>query len=137
MTRHWNFITATAVLLLAAPLVAQSATPAAASNAVQDAMVSKSAIELPEATNAPAAPSAAADRAPVAGPTQASATVGVRAAAAPLALPKPSSNGNSPAMMIVGGAALIVGAVVGGQAGTIVMIAGGIIGLVGLWNYLQ
>jgi hypothetical protein len=40
-------------------------------------------------------------------------------------------------MMIVGGAALIIGAVVGGTAGTIIMIAGGVIGLVGLWNYLQ
>jgi hypothetical protein len=40
-------------------------------------------------------------------------------------------------MMIVGGAALIVGAVVGGTAGTIVMIVGGVIGLVGLWNYLN
>ena len=40
-------------------------------------------------------------------------------------------------MMIVGGAALIVGAVVGGTAGTIIMIVGGVIGLVGLWNYLQ
>jgi hypothetical protein len=40
-------------------------------------------------------------------------------------------------MMIVGGAAFIVGAVVGGKSGTAVMIGGGILGLVGLWNYLQ
>jgi hypothetical protein len=43
----------------------------------------------------------------------------------------------NPAMMIVGGAAFLVGAVVGGRAGTVVMIGGGILGLVGLWNYLQ
>jgi hypothetical protein len=48
-----------------------------------------------------------------------------------------SEGGHNPAMMVVGGAAMIVGAVVGGTAGTIVMIGGGILGLVGLWNYMQ
>jgi len=43
----------------------------------------------------------------------------------------------SSAMMVVGGAALLVGAIVGGKAGTTVMIGGGVLGLVGLWNYLQ
>jgi len=43
----------------------------------------------------------------------------------------------NPAMMVVGGAALIVGAVVGGRAGSVIMIGGGILGLVGLWNYMQ
>jgi len=32
---------------------------------------------------------------------------------------------------------MIVGAVIGGDAGTIVMVVGGVIGLVGLWNFLQ
>jgi uncharacterized membrane protein YiaA len=48
-----------------------------------------------------------------------------------------SQGSRNPAMMIVGGAALVVGAVIGGQAGTIVMVGGAVIGLVGLWNYLQ
>jgi hypothetical protein len=48
-----------------------------------------------------------------------------------------SETSRSPAMMIVGGAALIVGAVIGGQSGTIVMVGGGLLGLVGLWNYLK
>jgi hypothetical protein len=40
-------------------------------------------------------------------------------------------------MMIVGGAALIVGSIVGGDAGTLFMVGGGIVGLVGLWNHLK
>lgn len=43
----------------------------------------------------------------------------------------------SRAMMIVGGAALIVGAIIGGTPGTIVMVGGGVVGLIGLYNYLE
>ena len=39
--------------------------------------------------------------------------------------------------MLVGGAGLIVGAIIGGQSGTIVMVGSGVIGLVGLFRYLQ
>lgn len=66
--------------------------------------------------------------------------VGVRSAAATAVVapaPAPQVRNRGTAMMVLGGAALLVGAVVGGDAGTIVMIGGGIIGLVGLWNYLQ
>ncbi len=41
------------------------------------------------------------------------------------------------ALMIVGGAGLLVGAVIGGDEGTIIMIAGGAIGLLGLYRYLR
>ena len=40
-------------------------------------------------------------------------------------------------MMIVGGAALVVGAVIDGDAGTIIMIGGGAVGLIGLYRYLS
>ncbi len=40
-------------------------------------------------------------------------------------------------MMIVGGAGLVVGAIVGGKSGTTLMVGGGILGLVGLWSYLR
>ncbi len=43
----------------------------------------------------------------------------------------------SRAMMIVGGAALIVGAVIGGTPGTVVMVGGAVVGLFGLFDYLQ
>ena len=41
--------------------------------------------------------------------------------------------GRNVAMMIVGGAVLVVGAVIGGTPGTIIMVGGGVIGLIGLY----
>ena len=40
-------------------------------------------------------------------------------------------------LMIVGGATLLAGAVIGGNAGTIIMIGGAAIGIYGLYLYLQ
>jgi hypothetical protein len=40
-------------------------------------------------------------------------------------------------MMLVGGAGLLVGSLVGGNAGTVLMVGGGVVGLLGLWNYLK
>ena len=45
--------------------------------------------------------------------------------------------GQSRALMIVGGAALIAGAIIGGDPGTIIMVGGAVIGLYGLYQYLQ
>jgi hypothetical protein len=45
--------------------------------------------------------------------------------------------GQPMAMMIVGGAAFLAGAIVGDTPGTIMMIGGAVIGLVGLYEYLQ
>jgi hypothetical protein len=126
MSRYSMFASVVAVAMLAAPLAAQTAAPE------QNAPVAVTAV----VADAPVVASADVAR----GPLMKDAAVGVHLDArnTPLATPpKFQSTGRNPAMMIVGGAALIVGAVVGGQAGTIVMIAGGIIGLVGLWNYLQ
>ena len=41
------------------------------------------------------------------------------------------------ALMVVGAAAIVVGAVIGGDAGTIFMIGGAVAGLIGLYQYLQ
>lgn len=139
-----RFATAIAVLFLAAPLVSALAAQAIAQDTV-DQVVAPSAAPL--AIAAPTiATSAFAERvvAPArtipAGVTQSKGGVNARMNAstnAPYAVRVSSQDSRNPAMMIVGGAALIVGAVVGGQAGTIVMVGGGILGLVGLWNYLQ
>ena len=40
-------------------------------------------------------------------------------------------------MMVVGVAALIAGAIIGDTPGTIIMVGGAVIGLVGLYSYLQ
>lgn len=41
------------------------------------------------------------------------------------------------AMMAVGGAALVVGLIIGGDGGLIIATTGGVIGLVGLYRYLR
>ena len=74
------------------------------------------------------------------GPTRESARVAMHAAetrrgAAPV-FQNRKSNKNAVAMMIVGGAALVVGAVIGNDAGTIVMLGGAGIGLYGLYLFL-
>ena len=100
-----------------------------------------------EATPAVEAPVAAA------GPTLANATAGVRAGverpvvvvqtvatedAIPNALPAArGSTRNATALMIVGGAAFIAGAIIGDTAGTIIMVGGAGVGLYGLYLYLQ
>ncbi len=45
--------------------------------------------------------------------------------------------GQSRAMMVVGVAALIAGAIIGGTPGTLIMVGGTVVGLVGLYDYLQ
>lgn len=73
---------------------------------------------------------AAALRAPVA--------VGVeRDLSTELAQQSQRSFGRAESLMIIGGAAFLAGAIIGGDAGTIVMIGGAAIGLWGLYLYLQ
>jgi hypothetical protein len=91
-----------------------------------------------------------------AGPRLASASVAVRAVAEPQpqdlvqrpaaaaateptnALPAArNSQGQPKALMIVGGAAFIAGALIGDTAGTAIMIGGAGVGLYGLYLYLQ
>src|SRR5256885_3033413 len=77
---------------------------------------------------------------PQLGPTNDALTVGVRAAVPTTASLAPRSNaglGQSQAMMIVGGAAILVGAIIGGDAGTVFMVGGAVVGLYGLYQYLQ
>jgi len=52
-------------------------------------------------------------------------------------IPGQARESQNVAMMIVGGAALVVGSVIGDDAGTIMMVGGGVVGLVGLYRYLQ
>jgi hypothetical protein len=74
-----------------------------------------------------------------AGPTVARAAVGVRAATGAPAKtpPKFAETRRNKAMMIVGGAALIVGAIIDKPAGTIIMLGGAGVGLYGLYKYLE
>lgn len=56
---------------------------------------------------------------------------------APNAAATRANLGQDRAMMVVGAAALITGAIIGGEAGTIIMVGGAVIGLYGLYQYLQ
>jgi len=59
-----------------------------------------------------------------------------KARGAPPVIQDNKSNKNSVALMIVGGAALVVGAVIGDDAGTLVMLGGAAVGLWGLYLFL-
>jgi hypothetical protein len=76
-----------------------------------------------------------------AGPTVAASVVGVkRAEAAKTLAPAAETRlgaGKNVALMVVGGAALIIGAVIGGTPGVIIAVTGAAIGLYGLYNFVQ
>jgi hypothetical protein len=76
------------------------------------------------------------------GPTIESAAIGIRPAvsntdAAASQRARRRAVGHNVTLMIVGGAAMVAGAIIGGDAGTIFLIGGAVIGLWGLYNYLQ
>ncbi len=76
-----------------------------------------------------------------AGPTVSSSAVGIRRAptanaVAPAAEARLGA-GRNVALMVVGGAALIIGAVIGGTAGVLIAVAGAAVGLYGLYNFIQ
>ena len=146
MNQHARFLALTACAALtwhAAPLGAQAAgqadardaSPALAAYGVVPIALLDS-VTAVAATASPAAPTAATR-----GPTLASARVGSHAIrstprGAPPVLQNRTSNRNAVALMIVGGAALVIGAVIGDDAGTLVMLGGAGIGLYGLYLFL-
>lgn len=78
------------------------------------------------------------------GPTTESAAIGIRPVASvdAIALTQRRSSRRSGlnsnvVLMVVGGAAMIAGAAIGGDAGTIFMVGGAVVGLWGLYNFLQ
>lgn len=86
---------------------------------------------------------ASVDAPTTAGPTIDDATVGIKHTAAQTATTPTNATpavrrGDQPtALMIVGGAAFLAGAIIGGDAGTIIMVGGAAVGLYGLYLYLQ
>ena len=60
------------------------------------------------------------------------------AVATPAPLPQATkSMGQAKAMMAVGGAAIVIGALVDGDGGQVLMLGGAVVGLYGLWLYLK
>ncbi|HUF65204.1 MAG TPA: hypothetical protein VMM17_04440 [Gemmatimonadaceae bacterium] len=115
-----NRLLATAVILLA-PFTVEAqavATPAGA------------AVEAPGLQPPSAGPRLDAVRVGI-------APVEVNAEAADPAAMAQARVGQSMALMIVGGAALVTGLVIGGDAGTILALGGAVVGLIGLYHYLR
>ena len=85
------------------------------------------------------APATAATATPApAGPTMEAASVAVRHAPATDAAPaRRGGYGQPVALMVVGGGALLTGLIIGGDAGTVIAIGGTVMGLYGLYEYLQ
>jgi hypothetical protein len=52
-------------------------------------------------------------------------------------LPGVQRTSRDAALMIVGGAAFLLGAVIGDDAGGVLMVGGAVVGLVGLYQYLR
>ena len=123
MNARLQSMLAAALIAAAAPLAAQ-----------QPSVTPDSGRTAPD-TSAVATPGNAA------APATAAVPVGVtrqqtRAAQAP-AFQSRAGLGQAKAMMVVGFGGLVAGAIIGGDVGTIFMVGGAIIGLYGLYKYLQ
>ena len=135
-----------ALVSSAAPLAAQSVTPnpldvnaaAAAAPALAGFAIPSAPLTSVTRTDGVASSDTASHIAR--GPSVASARVGAHHASAtrgaPAAIQNRTTNRNAVALMIVGGAALVVGAVIGDDAGTLVMLGGAAVGLYGLYMFL-
>ena len=74
------------------------------------------------------------------GPTRAALSVAAKQNLQSLTSPSAASGAGltqPQALMIVGGAAILVGAIVGDTAGDVFMVGGAVVGLYGLYKYLQ
>jgi hypothetical protein len=121
---------------LAAGLVSFAAARPALAQQSQQTVVSQPSL----APRTPPADVAAPAR--QAGPTMDAASVAVRQPVssetrAPNAPPRRAGYGQPVALMVVGGAALLAGLIIGGGAGTAVAVGGAVIGLYGLYEFLQ
>lgn len=99
--------------------------------------VSSAAVPAPVAVDRPAT---ATPRA--AGPTMDAASVAVRQTVSTEARSanlqaRRAGMGQPIALMVVGGAALLTGLIIAGDAGTLIAVGGALIGLYGLYEYLQ
>lgn len=122
------------------PVRSRSALPFGLAMAIASMAIARPA-QAQDVSLAPAPVTAAA--APVAsapvGPTMEVARVGVRhntVVVAP-AQQRRAGLGQPAAMMIVGGAAVLTGLIIGDGVGTAIAVGGAVVGLIGLYQYLQ
>ncbi len=124
---------ASSTTLAPLPGEAPSAEPASACTSCNGLLAGSATVPVPVSISA--MPTAA-----TVGPTIAATSIAVRrraSAPASLASRRHGGRGQPEILMIVGGAALLVGLVIGGGAGDAIAIGGGVAGLIGLYQYLQ
>lgn len=151
MTAHvrFSFAAMAALALASTPLVAQSAGqpvtrdgPAAFAaigvvpRSLVDSLTAVAAAPTTDTSSASSAGTAIARGPSIASARVASHAISTKPHGLPPVIQNKKSNRNAVAMMIVGGAALLVGAVIGDDAGTLVMVGGAGIGLYGLYLFL-
>jgi hypothetical protein len=134
-------LTLCAVLSMAATSLhaqAPAADSTAATNSLTHTIDLAPAAALTPATLAPtAAPQVSTAGAPMTGLRAAVHAPEHTDSARPAASASHANLGQARAMMVVGVAGLIVGAIIGDTPGTIIMIGGALVGLKGLYDYLQ
>lgn len=123
-------------IALAAGLVSLAIARPAEAQQSQQSAVSQTSL----APRTPPADVAAPAR--TAGPTMDAASVAVRQPVtsetrAPNAPARRAGYGQPVALMVVGGAALLAGLIISGGAGTAIAVGGAVVGLYGLYEYLQ
>ena len=99
-------------------------------------------VAVPSLASPQSTPTSPVRSAPVAGPRLDATATAVRQPAQSSATLQTTAAqrqnmGKPLALMIVGGAAFVAGALIGGDAGVLIMVAGAVIGLVGLYQYLK
>ena len=95
-------------------------------------------VDTPAADSAVIAAPALAPVGPTLEGARAGATRATSAAPLTVADPVPGPRAGRPvALMVVGGAALVLGAIIGGSGGTAVAVGGAVVGLVGLYQFIR
>ena len=109
--------------------------------AVVAAPLTLSAQSTPAPTPAPSSGVAAADSTPLGSAMQASVAYRPAASTDSLSLEpqrrRSQGFGQAGAMMIAGGAAVVVGLIIGDDVGTLIAVGGAVVGLYGLYLYMK
>ena len=122
------------LVVAAGSLRAQGVLPTAVADSI--------AATVPVPDSASTAPVATTTQRDVTGATLTGLRAGVHARETarptqPVKFARTTNRNQAQAMMIVGVAALIAGAIIGDTPGTIIMVGGTVVGLIGLYEYLQ
>lgn len=145
---HARSRTARLAVLAGVALLGLSARPAFAQQALAHSALAHPALGqaalaqpvAPEVLAPASAPAEAEAPARATGPTADAARAGVSREASDELRPaaqRRAGLGRPIALMVVGGAALLTGLIIGDDAGMVIAVGGALVGLVGLYQYLQ